>query len=225
MLKIAYIRKLPNGKYRVFSQKGKNLGTYSSKEDAKKRLKQVEYFKHLDSNKNDDQEKIDLTGLKEISYSAMLRELRKKAPKECIFHFMKIYKNEFDKAIKKELQKPESVAMQNALILFNKQHNIKLNKNLIKNAAVTELGDPRIVGKYLSDIVKFILTRIKPENRQRSIDNLKRKIYSLNENELSFKEMPASSALGQSITFIKHVLFNHNAFYIREVLNNIVRNL
>ncbi len=29
-VKCAYIKKLPNGKYRVFSEKGKNLGTYPS---------------------------------------------------------------------------------------------------------------------------------------------------------------------------------------------------
>lgn len=33
-------------KYRVVSAKGKNLGTYTSREDAVKRLKQVEYYKN-----------------------------------------------------------------------------------------------------------------------------------------------------------------------------------
>lgn len=36
MIKLAYIRKLPNGKYRVFSEKGKNMGTYTSMSAAKK---------------------------------------------------------------------------------------------------------------------------------------------------------------------------------------------
>jgi hypothetical protein len=35
-------------KYRVVSAKGKNLGTYTSREDAVKRLKQVEYYKNKD---------------------------------------------------------------------------------------------------------------------------------------------------------------------------------
>jgi hypothetical protein len=34
-------------KWQVQSQEGKNLGMYSSKKEAKKRLRQVEYFKHL----------------------------------------------------------------------------------------------------------------------------------------------------------------------------------
>lgn len=40
------IRKLKNKKlWRVYSHEGRNLGTYSSKGLAKKRLEQVEYFK------------------------------------------------------------------------------------------------------------------------------------------------------------------------------------
>lgn len=40
------IKKLKDG-YRVLSSKGKNLGgPYKTLEDAKKRLREVEYFKH-----------------------------------------------------------------------------------------------------------------------------------------------------------------------------------
>jgi hypothetical protein len=40
------IRKVKGG-YRVLSEKGKNLGgPYKTREEAAKRLKQVEYFKH-----------------------------------------------------------------------------------------------------------------------------------------------------------------------------------
>jgi len=39
------IRKVKSG-YRVVSRKGRNMGTYKSKAGAKKRLRQVEYFKY-----------------------------------------------------------------------------------------------------------------------------------------------------------------------------------
>lgn len=42
---VAKIVKKDN-KYQVQSEKGRNLGTYDTKEEAEKRLKQVEYFKH-----------------------------------------------------------------------------------------------------------------------------------------------------------------------------------
>ncbi len=42
LVKEARIRKLPNGKYRVLSEKGKNLGESSSRAGAEERLRQVE---------------------------------------------------------------------------------------------------------------------------------------------------------------------------------------
>lgn len=45
------IRRLPGGGYEVVSHKGKNLGTFSSLEEAVKRLRQIEYFKHLKGKK------------------------------------------------------------------------------------------------------------------------------------------------------------------------------
>ncbi len=38
------IRKVKEG-YRVVSESGRNMGTYATKEEAEKRLKQIEYFK------------------------------------------------------------------------------------------------------------------------------------------------------------------------------------
>lgn len=37
--------------YQVQSRKGRNLGTYKSKRGAKKRLQQVEYFKHMEQSR------------------------------------------------------------------------------------------------------------------------------------------------------------------------------
>lgn len=44
--KLSYIRK-KKGKYCVFSEKGRNLGCYPTKAGAKKRLRQIEFFKHM----------------------------------------------------------------------------------------------------------------------------------------------------------------------------------
>lgn len=32
--------------YRVVAESGRNMGTYATKKEAKKRLQQIEYFKH-----------------------------------------------------------------------------------------------------------------------------------------------------------------------------------
>jgi len=223
MIKIARIVKLPNGKYRVLSENGRNLGTYNSRKGAEKRLRDVEYFKHRDN--NDVKDSIDLTDIDDFSFSATLRKLRLQCSEEQVREFLEIYKKEFDKAMQKDLQKPDVVALQNSLVAFSKIYDIKLSRSIFKEAMVSELGNPILVGKYLSDIIKFTLTRISPERRQGAIESVRQKIYDMNENEISAKDLPASSSMGQSLTFVKHVLFNHDARYIREVLNNIVRNL
>lgn len=41
------IVKVKEGWRVVSEKKGRNLGTYKTKEEAKRRLRQVEYFKHL----------------------------------------------------------------------------------------------------------------------------------------------------------------------------------
>lgn len=229
LTKIARIRQLPGGKYRVVSMKGKNLGTYDSREGAEKRLKQVEYFKHVDEAAAEDvaatEKVIDLTKASDFTFSAIMREMRQHAEKEQVREFLILFKREFDKAVKNKIQKSEKVALQNSLVKFNKKNKVKCNKKLVKNASVSELGDPAVVGKYLADIVRFTLNRLPLEQRAKTIESLRKKFYAFNADEISQKDLPPTSAIGQSITFVKHVLFNHDSAYIREVLNNIVSNL
>ena len=69
------------------------------------------------------------------------------------------------------------------------------------------------------------MQRISEENRPKSLLSLKNKILNFNEVELSEKKTPASAAIGQCITFLKHILINHNPQYIRAVLNAIAKYL
>jgi hypothetical protein len=227
LVKVARVRRLPNGKYRVLSQKGKNLGTFDSERAAKKHLKEVEYFKHLDNSHAEDDAStvIDLTDVEEFAYSAVMRKLRQKASIEQVTDFLKLFKAQFDRAVKAKLKKPERVALQNALVKFDRLHKIKLDKKLIKNAAVSELGDSRAVGAYLANIVNFIINRVPADKRLLARDNLKQKFALMGEGEIASKHLPDSAAIAQSITFVKHVLFNHDSAYIREVLNSLVNAL
>lgn len=225
MVKVAVIRKLPNGKYRVMSEGGKNLGTYSSRPQALKRLQEIEMFKHMDKNKVDDKKEIDLTDIDDFSYSAVMRKLRQKASKEQVIEFLKLFKAHFDKAVKSKSQKPEKIALQNALIKFNKQHPIRLKRKLIKSAATGELGDAGLVGRYLADIIRFTLNRIPLERRSKAIQNLKIKLSGIDAHEIASQNLPPFASIGQSLTFVKNILFNQDAGYVREVLDNIVRSL
>ena len=224
LLKISKIVKLPNGKFRVLSQKGKNLGTYHSKKSAEKRLKQVEFFKHLDSlDANDNKPKLDLSKLEELSLSSMLRELNKQKDKKAFKLFLKVFKLNFDKAIKNKVKFPERIALDMAFVQLNKLYDVKISNKIVKVASIASLGDPVAVAKYLSDIIKFITSKISSAKRQGVLNKLKSKFYYLNEHEISSKKMPASASIGQSITFVKTVLFQQQASYVRQVLNNLVR--
>lgn len=229
LVKLAKIRQLPDGSYRVLSQKGKDLGTYKSRKAAEKRLRQVEFFKHLDKSKADDQGNaiapIDLTKADEFSYSAIMRKLRQEASPEQVKAFLALFKSQFDRAVKSKVHKPERIALQNAIIRFHKIHPVKLDKKMVKCAAIAELGNPDSVGKYLSDIVKFMLFRLPVQKRPRAAQILKQKFSVLSENAIAGKKMPNAAVYGQAITFVKHVLFNQDATYIRNVLNSLSRNL
>lgn len=199
----------------------KEANEYYAQATALEKIANEKY--HTLSNKEKTQ--IDLTKVEDFSYSAIMRQIRKQCDKEQVRLFLETYHSLFEKAVKNNLENPSHVALQNTLVKFNKMHPISLNDDLVKNAAITELGNPAQVGKYLADMIRFIMIRISPEKRQRAYHSIKNKIYYLNENDLSNKNLPASSAMGQSITLVKNVLFNHNPRYIRDVINNLVRSL
>jgi len=227
--KVAFIQKLPSGEYRVVSKKGRNFGTYHSKEDAEKRLKQIEFFRFRNRfkfrKKKASDAAIDLTNIVDFSLSSIMRELNKKADHDQVQSFLRIFKDLFDKAVIKKIENPSKYALSEALTEFNKINKLKINSDLVKNANLQELGDAKRVGKYLADIIRFTLTRISPEKRPMAMQKVKQKIYTLSDAEIAHKKLPASASMGQSITFVKHVLFNHDPSYVREVINNIVRNL
>ena len=218
LIKIAFIKKVKEG-YRVYSKKGRNLGTYKTWPQAARRLRQIEFFKHRKAST-----KLDLTNCYEFSYSSVLRELRKNN-KYLLPHFLTIFKKYFDQAFVDNEENAEKTALMKSLRELQKKHDVIVKEAFIKNASAIDLGNPEYAGKYLSEIIKFVMQRISIENRLKSMLSLKHKILNINENEIASKDIPNSAAMGQAITFVKHVLINHNPVYIRQVLNNIAKNL
>lgn len=110
--KIAYIRKLPNGKYRVFSEKGKNMGTYDSREGAKKRLREIEFFKYqADDGKA-------ATAKEEETYSSMLRKLHKEGNEAKTKLFLTAFKDAFDKLVLAGEEEPAEKALPIAMFIL-----------------------------------------------------------------------------------------------------------
>lgn len=120
MNKIAFIKEISKGKWRVLSKKGRNLGTYDSKEQAEKRLKQVEFFKHWPFHPIRKKKSIeDLYGkivlgeeLAEATstFSAEMRELRKNNP-EKVISFLKQFNQSFQNSLQEGIDNPEQAAL------------------------------------------------------------------------------------------------------------------
>lgn len=212
LTKIAIVKKLPNGQWTVMSLKGKPLGKYKTKEQAVKRLRQIEYFKNHKKKK----------ASKDISYSSVMRKLRKSYDEETVNKFQKEFKKLFDAAFLSGNQDPDEGVLEEALKCISFEDDINAIK---KNASAIDLGDPEYAGKYLSDILKFVMRRISNEKRTKSLESLRKKVYYLNEYQMAAKKVPPSSAIGQSITLLKHILLEHHPEYIRAVLNSIVRHI
>lgn len=220
--KTAVVRKLPSGKWTVKSLKGKNLGEYDTKGEAVKRLRQIEYFKHHPKKSKKRKKKAADEHEEGNSYSSVMRDLRKSYDEETVHKFQTTFKQMFDEALKSGSEDPEKDILDKALSCIDYEDD---KKAMEKAASSIDLGDPQYAGKYLADVLKFLMRRISQERRTKSLENLRKKIYYLNEYEIASKKVPPSSAIGQSITLLKHILLEHNPEYIRNVLNSIVRNL
>lgn len=138
--KLAIIRKLPNGKFRVYDRKGRSMGTYPSRSGAENRLRQVEYFKHKDKKASsilipiakelkfigeDDLSNRILCVLgtnnssANLSYSYIMRELRQQNDPKRLYAFMKSFKDAFDKAFVDELEDPTNIALLSSIKAIN----------------------------------------------------------------------------------------------------------
>lgn len=125
LLKTSFIRKMPNGRWKVVSQKGKSLGIFPTKEQAVKRLHQIEFFKKKRA--SGDEEIIDLTRLKELSYSSIMRELRQQCKTETVQEFLTIFKKIFDALVINGEENSAEKTLPAAIMMFGKKHKVEIN--------------------------------------------------------------------------------------------------
>ena len=120
IIKYARIGQLSDGRWRVYSGAGKNLGTYRSRKAAEDRLKEVEMFKHMDKKKRkgafDDMVQIIKNNSSDVvkSYSIIMRDLNKQDRSKAV-EFMKSFKSAFDQAIEQDLEDAEKIALLEAI--------------------------------------------------------------------------------------------------------------
>ena len=127
-IKRAFIKKMPDGKYKVLSEKGKNLGVFPSREKAEKHLREIEFFKHKKKKASKDLS-IDLTSLEELSYSAIMRELRKQCDPNIVQEFQTIFKKLFDALVLHGEDHPAEKAMPATIVIFSKKYKVEINND------------------------------------------------------------------------------------------------
>ena len=119
---------------------------------------------------------------KDISYSSVMRKLRKSYDQDTVNKFQKEFKKLFDQEILSGKEPADSI-LEEAIKCISFEDDTRCFK---KMASAIDLGDPDSSGKYLADLIKFLLRRISAERRPRAIENLRKKIYYLNEYQNNF---------------------------------------
>lgn len=176
--------------------------------------------------KDDASKIIDLTGVDDFSYSAVMRKLRQKCDESVVREFQDLFKKLYDvHAFTNNAEDVSKLVLVKTLKIFETKHKVKIDDALIKSASAFPSGGTVQAGRYLADLIRFLTSRIDPAKRPLALRRLSRKILALNEYEIANKNTPVSSSLGQSITLVKNILTDHDAGYIREVLNNLARYL
>lgn len=138
MIKLAYIKKIKN-KYHVFSEKGKNMGVYNSLKAAKKRLQQIEFFKHKKASTS-----LDLSSISNLSLSAILRELYKQSNIDTVKNFLNIFNKYFKENILDNVKNPEDEALIKTLNDFDKDQELKINKKLLEKISFFYFSSAKI---------------------------------------------------------------------------------
>ena len=106
--------------------------------------------------------------------------------------------------------------------VFRGQKN--MSNNIDKNAQLLE-QNTIYVAEQLHNVIKIMITRMSPEARQRSYDNVSKKLEEFNVMEITNKRSPGGAAIGVSLSLIKNVLNGRDPYFINVVLSELMRRL
>lgn len=138
---------LNNGDWQVQSEKGRNMGTYTTKKEAKKRLGQVEYFKHINEEVDDKFFDNSLKEPEEDYEDKLIAEEQKLANK-----YSYLAKDFTDKDINENIEKHDTLNQK--LFDENKHLRPEVREKLLQIA-------DEFIKCIKDDEVKFILKDVK----------------------------------------------------------------
>ncbi len=94
---------------------------------------------------------------------------------------------------------------------------------MIKKESQYREGDPKYVAEEISKIIRVIISKMSVESQNRAKINLKNRVLRLNPQEMSVKETPAGASIGTSIALVKNILNGRDGYFIKLVIDELVR--
>lgn len=95
-----------------------------------------------------------------------------------------------------------------------------MSSELRKEAQMLE-QNPVYVAEQLYNMIRIMISRMSPEARVRSYQNVSSKISDFNVVEISSKKAPGGAAIGVSLGLIKNVLNGKDPYFINTVLKEL----
>lgn len=93
---------------------------------------------------------------------------------------------------------------------------------MLKNAQYRE-ADPKYVAEEISKIIRVIISKMSIDSQNRAKINLKNRVLRLIPQEMSGKKTPAGASIGTSIALIKNILNGRDGYFIKSVIDELVR--
>ncbi len=94
--------------------------------------------------------------------------------------------------------------------------------NMVKTSQYRE-RDPKYVAEEIAKIIKIIISKMSIEAQNRAKINLKNRVLRLNPNEMTTKQTPAGASIGTSIALIKNILNGRDGYFIKSIIDELVR--
>lgn len=99
-----------------------------------------------------------------------------------------------------------------------------MSDEILKKSQILE-SDPVYVAKELSNIIKIMLSRMKPESKPKSFKNVREKLKDFNVIDISRKKNPGGAAIGVSLGLVKNILNGKDPYFINTVIQELIKRL
>lgn len=96
-----------------------------------------------------------------------------------------------------------------------------MSDSIKKQSQILE-QNPVYVAEKLHEMISVMISRMSPEARMRSFQNVSSKLDDFNVTEIAAKKAPGGAAIGVSLGLVKNVLNGRDPYFINTVLKELM---